>query len=89
MVGNSNEISKVLADWASAELDGDVARLDDQTVVVIGRQNQSGGHQGNPLPVDAVRLTLVLLRQRGEWRLAGAHMSFIAGTLGAPPMPAG
>ncbi len=134
MVGNNNEVSKVLADWASAELDGDVARLDElllddfvgigplgfllskqdwldrysrgleydeysisdaqvrlygDTAVVVGRQNQSGNHRGTPLPTDALRMTLVMLRQRDEWRLAGAHMSFIAGTPGAPPMPAG
>jgi hypothetical protein len=34
-----------------------------------------------------VRATLTLVAESGSWRLAGIHMSFIAGTPGAPPLP--
>jgi ketosteroid isomerase-like protein len=57
------------------------------TAVVVGRQTQSGSFGGNPLPFSVVRTTLLLERTSGSWRLAGAHMSFIAGTPGAPPVP--
>lgn len=57
------------------------------TAVVVGRQTQSGSFGGNPLPFSVVRATLLLERTSGSWKLAGAHMSFIAGTPGAPPVP--
>ena len=62
-------------------------RLDGDTAIVVGTQNQSGSMQGNPLPFSSVRSTLVLRRRPGGWRLASVHMSFIAGTPGAPPVP--
>jgi hypothetical protein len=31
---------------------------------------------------------MTLVVEGGSWRLAGIHMSFIAGTPGAPPLPA-
>jgi hypothetical protein len=34
-----------------------------------------------------VRATLTLVAEGGSRRLAGIHMSFIAGTPGAPPLP--
>jgi hypothetical protein len=34
-----------------------------------------------------VRAALTLVAENGTWRLAGIHMSFIAGTPGAPPLP--
>jgi len=42
---------------------------------------------GHPIP-DAVRATLTLVSHAGTWKLAVIHMSFIAGTRGAPPIPA-
>lgn len=54
--------------------------------VVIGRQNQRGDHNGNAIP-EAARATLVLVHRAGAWQLASIHLSFIAGTAGAPPMP--
>ncbi len=53
---------------------------------VVARQVGQGTWQGHPVPA-AVRASLVLVRQAGGWRLAGNHMSFIAGTPGAPPVP--
>ena len=54
--------------------------------VVVARQVGQGTYQGNPVP-GALRASLVLVRQAAGWRLAGNHMSFIAGTPGAPPVP--
>ncbi|HYZ02134.1 MAG TPA: nuclear transport factor 2 family protein [Candidatus Binatia bacterium] len=62
-------------------------RRDGDAAIVVGTQNQSGSMQGNPLPFSSVRSTLVLRRRPGGWRLASVHMSFIAGTPGAPPVP--
>ncbi|MGH2718311.1 MAG: nuclear transport factor 2 family protein [Actinomycetota bacterium] len=58
---------------------GDVA-------VVTARQSVRGTHQGHPIP-EATRATLTVTQDAGRWQLAGIHMSFIAGTAGAPPMP--
>jgi hypothetical protein len=55
-------------------------------VVVIARNNTRGSYQGHPIP-EATRATLVLASHGGRWQLAAIHMSFIAGTAGAPPIP--
>lgn len=68
-------------------LEGTQVRRESDTAIVVGTQNQSGSMQGNPLPFSSVRSTLVLRRRTGGWRLASIHMSFIAGTPGAPPVP--
>ena len=57
-----------------------------EAAVIIARNNTSGSHQGHPIP-QAVRATLILVTGNGSWRLAAIHMSFIAGTPGAPPIP--
>jgi ketosteroid isomerase-like protein len=58
---------------------GDVA-------IVTGRQTATGTYRGHPVP-EAVRATLVLATEAGTRRLATIHLSFIAGTPGAPPAP--
>jgi uncharacterized protein (TIGR02246 family) len=58
---------------------GDVA-------VAVARDTQHGTAFGHPVP-EALRTTHVLVRHAGNWRLASLHMSFIAGTPGAPPAP--
>ena len=58
---------------------GDVA-------VVIARQEAPGAYRGNPVP-STLRVTLVLVWQAETWQLSTAHMSFVAGTPGAPPIP--
>ncbi|HYZ56013.1 MAG TPA: MFS transporter [Streptosporangiaceae bacterium] len=61
-------------------------RAHDAAAIVTTRNNTRGNYQGHPIP-EATRATLVLLRDAGSWRLAAIHMSFIAGTPGAPPIP--
>lgn len=71
--------SFTLAEVQTRRLGGDVA-------VVTARNDQPGRFQGHPVP-EAVRATLVLARQDDGWRLAALHLSFIAGTAGAPSIP--
>jgi len=54
--------------------------------VVIARQSAAGAYRGHEVPGD-LRVTLVVTDASGARQLAGAHMSFIAGTPGAPPVP--
>jgi ketosteroid isomerase-like protein len=54
--------------------------------IVTARQTAVGTFQGHPLP-EVLRDTLLLSSARGTWQLAGIHMSFVAGTPGAPPGP--
>jgi ketosteroid isomerase-like protein len=60
--------------------------LGGDAAVVTARENVRGSYQGNPVP-EAVRATLVLVEEAGQWKLAVIHMSFVAGTAGAPPIP--
>lgn len=53
--------------------------------VITARWNARGTARGNPIP-EATRITLITVGG-GEWRLAGVHFSFIAGTPGAPGAP--
>ena len=62
------------------------ARVYGQAAVITARNNTRGSYQGQPIP-EAVRVTLVLVSDAGNWRLAAIHMSFIADTQGAPPIP--
>jgi len=58
------------------------------TVLVTARNDTLGTYQGHPVP-GAVRATLVIARDGADamWRIAAIHMSFIAGTPGAPGLP--
>jgi ketosteroid isomerase-like protein len=56
------------------------------TAIVTARNDTRGSYQGHPIP-EAVRATLTLVGDQGRWRLAAIHLSFIAGTAGAPPIP--
>jgi ketosteroid isomerase-like protein len=62
-------------------------RIYGPAAVVTARNNTVGRYQGHPIP-EATRATLVLVSEGSTWRLAAIHMSFIAGTSGAPPLPA-
>jgi ketosteroid isomerase-like protein len=72
--------------YESFGLDETTVRIHGDAAIVTARLTQRGTAFGNPIP-EAVRATCVLVRQREHWRLASAHMSFIAGTPGAPPIP--
>lgn len=48
--------------------------------------NEGGSYQGHPIP-EAVRATLVFIEESDRWWLASIHLTFIAGTPGAPPIP--
>jgi ketosteroid isomerase-like protein len=72
--------------YETFDLDELQVRVYDDAAVAIARQSAQGTHQGQPVP-SALRITLVLTRADDRWRLAVAHMSFIAGTPGAPPIP--
>jgi len=85
-------------DWLSRHRQGDLdykafgldeikARQFGEAAVATARINTRGTYQGHPIP-DAVRATLTLVSHAGNWKLAIIHMSFIAGTRGAPPIPA-
>jgi ketosteroid isomerase-like protein len=68
------------------KLDERQIRVHGDTVVATVRQLARGAYQGHPTP-DPIRATLTIIKESGQWRLAGIHMSFIAGTPGAPPIP--
>ena len=80
---------------ASGDLHYDRFTVDDvevrdhgDTALVTATHNAQGNFSGTPLP-EALRASLALVRS-GEgdgWQLAGLHLSFIAGTPGAPPIP--
>jgi len=54
-------------DQTSPRLYGDAA-------VVVGRQTQSGTHQGNPIQAQ-FRVTQTLIQQSGRWQLAALQLS--------------
>jgi hypothetical protein len=69
-------------------LDEVSVRSYDPVAVVTARQDAIGTFQDNPTPHN----TLVLVAapdgdESGSWKIAQLHMSFVAGTPGAPPIP--
>jgi ketosteroid isomerase-like protein len=62
------------------------ARTYGEVAIVTARESQRGTAFGNPIP-EAVQATHVLGSDGESWRLAAVHMSFVAGTPGAPPIP--
>jgi ketosteroid isomerase-like protein len=60
----------------------------ENAAVVTARQIGKGTLAGDPLPFETLRATLTLIGRDDRWRLAAVHMSFVAGTPGAPPLPA-
>jgi ketosteroid isomerase-like protein len=60
----------------------------ENAAVVTARQIGKGTLGGDPLPFETLRATLTLICREDRWWLAAIHMSFVAGTPGAPPLPA-
>ncbi|GAA1662861.1 nuclear transport factor 2 family protein [Fodinicola feengrottensis] len=63
-----------------------VVRSYEDTAVAIVRQHAIGTFNGHPVPSD-LRASIVLVRSGDSWLLSTVHMSFVAGTPGAPPIP--
>ena|SRR5947209_20291950 len=57
-----------------------------QAAVALALHRASGRYESHPVPA-ALRISIVLRRDDEAWRIGLAHMSFIAGTPGAPPIP--
>lgn len=72
--------------YEAFSLEAGQTRVLGPVAVVTARNNTRGTYRGRPIP-EAARATLVLTRDTGGWKLAVIHMSFIAGTQGAPPLP--
>ncbi len=72
--------------YQTFDLDEVETHLLGDAALVTARNNTRGTYQGQPIP-EAVRATLVIATSKGSWQLAAIHMSFIAGTRGAPPIP--
>jgi hypothetical protein len=72
--------------YESFALDELQTRLHGGTALVTARHTARAAYRGQPTP-EAVRATLALVNESGGWQLAGIHLSFIAGTPGAPPLP--
>jgi ketosteroid isomerase-like protein len=68
------------------EVDEVQVRTYGDVAVAVARDTQRGSAFGHPVPED-LRTTHVLVRHADSWRLASLHMSYIAGTPGAPPVP--
>ena len=69
-------------------LDDVAVRVHGDAALVTATQSATGDHRGQPLPTTSrVSVTLVREGPGGPWRLAGMHLSFVAGTLGAPAFP--
>jgi ketosteroid isomerase-like protein len=74
--------------YETFQLDEVQTRVHGDTALITARQAAKGAYQGQPTP-EAVRATLTLVSEPDGWHLAGIHMSFIAGSPGAPPIPGG
>jgi ketosteroid isomerase-like protein len=72
--------------YRTFELSDIAVRRYGDAAVVIAQQSAAGAYRGHEVPGD-LRVTLVVADASGSPQLASAHMSFIAGTPGAPPIP--
>jgi ketosteroid isomerase-like protein len=74
-------------DYKAFGLDEIQIRFHGDMALVTARNNTVGTFQGQSLP-EALRVTLVIATESRTPRIAAIHMSFIAGTQGAAPIPA-
>jgi uncharacterized protein (TIGR02246 family) len=72
--------------YSDFHLDGVTVREYGDSAVVVATEQADGTFAGHPVPA-TLRATLVAVRTESGWRLAATHMSFVAGTPGAPPIP--
>src|SRR5262249_2483627 len=72
--------------YETFDLDERQTRVHSDAALVTARQNAKGAYQGHPTP-PTLRITVALVKDDRDWRVGGIHMSFIAGTPGAPPIP--
>jgi hypothetical protein len=72
--------------YTSFGLDQIQAGRHGEVTVVTGRHTSAGTYQERPVP-EAARATLVIVSEGGTRKLAVIHLSFIAGTRGAPALP--
>jgi ketosteroid isomerase-like protein len=75
-------------DYTTFDLDEVTTQVVGDAAVVTAYVTTRGTYRARPLP-EAARATLVVPNDNGTWRPAVIHMSFIAGTPGAPQMPGG
>jgi Domain of unknown function (DUF4440) len=54
--------------------------------LVTARNDTRGSYRGQPVP-ESSRATIVIAADSETWRLGAIHISFIAGTVGAPNFP--
>ena len=73
-------------DYSSFAVDERAVRQEGDTALVTARLSTVGSYRGTPVP-EALRATVVLSRHAERWRMLRVHMSFVAGTAGAPPLP--
>jgi ketosteroid isomerase-like protein len=84
-------------DWVARHAEGALAyrrfTIDDararpigDAVVVLAHQHTEGTYRGTPVPSD-LHTTLVIGSDADGPRLRHVHMSFVAGTPGAPALP--
>ncbi len=66
--------------YTAHTLDETRVRVYDEAAIVIGRLAQQATYRGNPINVQ-MRATLVFVRQREQWQLAGLHFC----NIGQPP----
>ena len=71
--------------YRTYELSDVAVRRYGDAAVVVAQQSAAGAYRGHEVPGD-LRVTLVVADASGSPRLASAHMSFVAGTPGAPPL---
>jgi len=66
--------------YQTFSLDEVKVRVYSDAAILTGRQVQEATYRGNPIP-GQFRITLVFIRQQGQWRLANLQLSAI----GQPP----
>jgi ketosteroid isomerase-like protein len=67
-------------------LEGVTVREFGDTAVIVATEQADGTFNGHPVP-GTLRATIVAARNGSGWQLTATHLSFVAGTPGAPPIP--